>query len=197
MFLKEPLIEIKRRTKTTPIVTREAVSSVLLLYLRRFLKAILNRLPIFLSSFGLLSNQFSILQTVYNLRFAHDLLVVGGEDEGSPKLIPHLFHRLKDQKCSLMIEICGWLIGQDQFWIGDQRSCNSHPLFLPTGDLIGVFVLLVNHPNGFQHGQNSLSPFSSWNVLDHEKGILDIFINRKDGDKVEILEYEPDVVSPE
>src|SRR4030042_2051333 len=167
MFLKEPLIEMKRRTKTTPIVTREAVSSGLLLYLRRFLKAILNRLPIFLSSFGLFSNQFSILQTVYNLRFAHDLLVVGGEDEGSPKLIPHLFHRLKDQKCSLMIEICGWLIGQDQFWIGDQRSCNSHPLFLPTGDLVRIFVFLLNHPDRLQKCRNSLSPFASGNILDH------------------------------
>src|SRR3972149_657159 len=122
MFLKEPLMEIKRRTKTTPIVTREAVSSVLLLYLRRFLKAILNRLPIFLSSFDLFPSQFSILQSVNDLRFAHDLLVVGGEDEGSLKLIPHLFHRLKDQKCSLMVKICGWLIGQDQF-----RVCHQGP----------------------------------------------------------------------
>src|SRR4030042_2129817 len=115
MFLKEPLIEIKRRTKTTPIVTREAVSSVLLLYLRRFLKAILNRLPIFLSSLDLFSNEFSILQTAYNLRFAHDLLVVGGEDEGSLKLIPHLFHRFKNQEGSFVIQIGCRLIRPDTF----------------------------------------------------------------------------------
>src|SRR4030042_5451425 len=130
MLLKEPVTETKRRTKTIPSVTRKAVSNVLRLYLRRFLMAILNKLPIFFSSFHLFSNQFSILQTVDNLRFTHDLLVMGGKDESGLELIPHSLHRLKDQKCRLMIKISRRLIGQDELRIRDQGPCNGHPLFL-------------------------------------------------------------------
>ena len=56
---------------------------------------------------------------------------------------------------------------------------------------------MLNHPNGLQKCQNSLFPFSSGNILDHEKGVFDIFIDRKDRNEVEILEYESDVVAPE
>src|SRR4030042_1341380 len=197
MFLKDPLMEIKRRTKTIPSGKREAVSNVLRLYLRRFLIAILNRLPIFLPSFNLFSNQFSLLQAVYNLRFAHDLVVVGGEDEGCLKLIPHLFHRLKDQKCSLMIEVGGRLVGQHQFRVCDQGSCNSHPLFLAAGNLVGGFVPLIGHPNRFQKCHDPLFPFASRNILDHEKGVFDIFVNRENGEEVEVLKDESEIIPPE
>src|SRR4030042_2373923 len=120
ILLKEPVTATKSRTKTTPIAMRDAVRRVLLLYLKRFLKAIFKRLRISLTSFGLFSNQFSILQTVDDLGLTHDFLIMGGKDEGGLKLIPHLFHRLKDQKCSLMVEICGRLIAQDQFRVCDQ-----------------------------------------------------------------------------
>src|SRR4030042_5617793 len=98
MLLKEPVTATKSRTKTTPMATRDAVRRVLLLYLNRFLSAIFKRLRISLTSFGLFSNQFSILQAVDDLGLTHDFLIMGGKDEGGLEFIPHLFHRLKDHK---------------------------------------------------------------------------------------------------
>jgi len=62
MFLKEPETPINPRTKTTPMVMREAVNSVLLLYRSRLRMAILKRLPIVLSSLSFFPDQFPVFQ---------------------------------------------------------------------------------------------------------------------------------------
>jgi len=46
------------------------------------------------SSFDLFPNQFSVLQSIDDLGFAHDLLVMGGEDESCFEFVPHPFHGL-------------------------------------------------------------------------------------------------------
>src|SRR5512136_1540370 len=98
MFLKEPETPINPRTKTTPMVMREAVNSVLLLYRSRLRMAILKRLPIVLSSLILFPDQFPVFQRVDNLRLADNLLVMGREDEGRLQLIFHFFHKINDRE---------------------------------------------------------------------------------------------------
>ncbi|EKD21888.1 MAG: hypothetical protein ACD_87C00286G0002, partial [uncultured bacterium] len=105
MFLKVPATETKARTKTTPTVIREAVRRVLLLYRSRFRIAILNRLPIAVSSPALCAVQSSIFQRENRFRLADDLLIVGGKDKGGLEFVPHLFHQIQHHVCRAMVQI--------------------------------------------------------------------------------------------
>src|SRR3972149_6145026 len=96
MFLKDPDIETYPSTKTTPMVMREAVNRVLLLYRRRLRMAILKRLPIVLPPLDFFPDQFPVFQGVDDLSLPHDLLVVGGENESGLLLVAHLFHEFND-----------------------------------------------------------------------------------------------------
>src|SRR3972149_12097735 len=103
MFLNDPDTEINTRTKTTPTVISEAVSIVLLLYLRRFLTAILKRLRIPGTLLKVLPLQLSILQSKQYLSLTHYLLVMGREQEGGTELVPHLFHKINHHIGCLMV----------------------------------------------------------------------------------------------
>ncbi len=95
MFLKDPEMEMYPRTKITPMAINDTVNNVLLLYRKRFRTAILKRLPILLSPFHLLIHQFSVGQRIDDLRFAHDLLVMGGENESRLQFVAHFFHQVR------------------------------------------------------------------------------------------------------
>src|SRR5574342_278600 len=96
----------------TPIMTREAVNKVLLLYRRRFRTAILKRLPIFLPSSGLFPSDLPVFQRIDDFRFPYDLLIVGRENESGLKFIPHLFHLFDDAISWFMIAVCRGLSSQ-------------------------------------------------------------------------------------
>src|SRR3990170_8987272 len=145
MFLKEPVTEINTRTKTTPTVINEAVSRVLLLYLKRFRIAILKRLPIILSSFYLFALQLPVLKHVNNLCLADDLLVMGGEYKGGLEFIPHLFHKLNNHVGCLVVKVCSRLICKHELWIRNQCPRNCYPLLLASGNLVWIFIFLINH----------------------------------------------------
>src|SRR4030043_1332151 len=105
IFLNEPEMEMYPRTKITPMAINDTVNNVLLLYRKRFRIAIFKRLPILLSPFHLLIYQFSIGQRINDLRFAHNLLVMGGENKSSLPLVAHLFHELDDGIGSLRVQV--------------------------------------------------------------------------------------------
>src|SRR3990172_8236703 len=197
MFLKEPDTETNSKTKTTPMVTREEVSKVLLLYRKRFLMAILKRLRIFFPSFDLLSCNPSIFESVKDLCLAHDLLVVGGKNETGFEFILHFPHQFDNEIGCLVVQVGGGLIRQHQLRVCDQRPGHSHPLLLPSGNLIGVFVFLVDHTDRFEESRHSLVPFPRGYVLDHEERGFDIFEDREHRDQIKILKDKSDMIPPE
>src|SRR4030043_70716 len=119
IFLNEPEMEMYPRTKITPMAISETVSNVLLLYRKRFRTAILKRLPILLSPLHLLIYQFSIGQRIDDLRLAHDLLVMGGENKSSLPLVAHLFHQVDGGIGGLGVQVGSRLVRQNPLWVGN------------------------------------------------------------------------------
>ena len=72
MFLNEPVTAMKPATNRTPMTMRDRVSRVLLLYLKRFLPAILMRLPMAVSSPVSIGLQDAVFHRVNGLRLADD-----------------------------------------------------------------------------------------------------------------------------
>ncbi len=91
-FLKDPETEMKARTKTTPTVISEAVSSVRRLYRSRLRIAILKRLTMAVPSLVLDSFDFAVLECEKDFRLTDDFLVVGREDKGCLEFVAHPLH---------------------------------------------------------------------------------------------------------
>ncbi len=60
-----------------------------------------------------LPNHLAILQTKDDLRFSHNLWIVGGENKSGLELIPHTLHQLDDAMGRCAVQIGRWLISKD------------------------------------------------------------------------------------
>jgi len=55
---------------------------------------------------------------------------------------------------------------------------------------------LLEHAYTLQEGEHPFFPFPGDNVLNHQEWVLDVLVHRQDGDEVEVLKDEPEIVSP-
>ena len=58
------------------------------------------------------------------------------KNKGCLEIAVDLFHQLQNAFTRLMIKICGWLIGQNNFRACRQGACNRYPLPLSTAKLV-------------------------------------------------------------
>ena len=66
---------------------------------------------------------------------ARDVGLVGDENDGVASLIK-AFEQRHDLFAGLGIEVAGWLVGQDDRRIVDQRAGDCDPLALPAGEFV-------------------------------------------------------------
>jgi len=68
--------------------------------------------------------------------FAHDLGVVGGEDEAGAKVVAHLLHEIEDAIGGVVIEIGSGSSARTSLGSPTSARANGNALLLTTGNLV-------------------------------------------------------------
>ena len=87
--------------------------------------------------------------------------VVGDHDYQA--LAGHLLQQVHHLHRRGGVQCAGGLVGQHNFGVIDQRTCNGHALHLPTRQLGGPLVRVLRQTHSFQGGQGAASSLPTRN----------------------------------
>lgn len=117
----------------------------------------------------------------------HNNSVAGGMD---------IFEFFHDESGTMAVEITGGLVGENDFWVVDERTGDGDTLFLAAGKLGGEIILTIFK---IEAGEKirSLDEARSFTVARIEERKGDIFESRESRDEIKVLKDEADFTSTE
>ena len=89
-----------------------------------------------------------------------------------------LFEQLHNLFALRGMQVSGWLVCQNQAWIGDHRSCDGDQLLLTSGELVGIEIFLSDHLETIQAVAYNRLAFAAFDVAIRERNI-EVLVNRQ------------------
>ena len=121
---------------------------------------------------------------------AHDLHLMGDDDDRHPHSLVDLLQQLQHVGSRLGVQGRGGLVCQQDGWAGGQGACNAHPLLLTTGELVRMYPGLVDESDEVEQLGDpgllvGLLPASEL------EGVGDVVVDGAGVEEVELLEHHP------
>jgi hypothetical protein len=119
--------------------------------------------------------------------------VVGDHEDGFVELAIQALKKFEDVFGALGVEVAGRFVGEDEVGVGDDGAGDGDALFLAAGELAGEVVHAVFEANEFEGGGGVFFALLAGEGGELE-GEFDVFEGGENGDEVEGLEDEAEVV---
>ncbi len=119
--------------------------------------------------------------------------VVGDHDDGFFEFLVEALEEGEDVGGAGGVEVAGGFVGEDEVGVGDDGAGDGDALFLAAGELAGEVVEAVGEADEIEGGGGIFAALFAGEGGELE-GQLDVFEGVEDGDEVEGLEDEAEVV---
>src|SRR3990172_1768318 len=126
----------------------------------------------------------------------HHVRVVSGEEEGGALAAVHVLHQIDDGGPRLRVEVGRRLVGEDQPRPRHERPGDGHPLALAARQLARTVTRVLAQAYRGEQLLDPLPPLRAREPSLQEQRKLDVLLEREDGDEIERLEDEADLVEP-
>ncbi len=137
--------------------------------------------------------EFPIVEVVVLLREGEDHRVVGREDDGDFFLFHEFGEDLHDPAPGLLVEAPRRFVADDHFGVFGKRSCDGDPLLLSAAELGGFFLSVLPEADRCERLFDPLCDLRLIQVLPPQE-VFDVLFGGEDGDQMELLKDEADVV---
>jgi hypothetical protein len=122
--------------------------------------------------------------------------VVVGDHHHRPLPVRLLAQQFEDLRRVVLIEVAGWLIGEEQPRLVDQGAGDRHPLHLATAEVPRRGVELAAQPDLLEQRRRPLVRATAVHPGDRRRQ-LDVLAGAEAGEEVEELEDEAEIGGPE
>src|ERR1700682_29260 len=125
----------------------------------------------------------------------NDLAVVGRHQDRRPSGVD-LQQQLDDLPGGRRVEVPGWLVGEKDPRIVDERARNRDPLLLAPGELIGELILFAFQPSDAEY-LFDLRLEVPQGAFGHAQGEGDVLEHSQVGEQLEVLKHHADLATQE
>ena len=119
--------------------------------------------------------------------------VVGDHDDGFAEFLVEALEEGEDFLGGGGVEVAGGFVGEDEVGVGDDGAGDGDALFLAAGELAGKWSRRSPRPTSLRAVAALFAALAAGEAGELE-GEFDVFEGGEDGDEVEGLEDEADVV---
>src|SRR5471030_1751208 len=143
---------------------------------------------------GLVGHDLAVLERDDARAVFGDLRLVRDEHDRDAALVLEPLEDVHHLDARAAVEIAGWLVGEENRRVVEQRARDRDALLLAAGQLIRMMISAVGEADCLERGKRAAPPFGR---RDFRRTIqerqLDVLHRRRAREQVEALEDEPDL----
>src|SRR5438445_1532306 len=149
----------------------------------------------FIKSLHRLIAELSLVQINRSRRASGRMGIMGHHDDSFAVLPIKRLEQIQDLVTRFAIQVTGWLITQQESWVGDNAAGNADALLLAARECARIMLCPLGKANHRQSRGDMLLPFGPAEARE-QQGQFDIPLGRKHRPQVVKLKHESDMPRP-